>query len=194
MGVVAEGQSLPASLFDGFLGMEDVRRGYHEEEDFYKLLRCDETSTAEQISTEFKVLAREHHPDKVANPDGKEAAEERFVLLKRARDVLLDRETRRQYDQWRTSFRHWISFQDWQKMQGRVHTSIHWGGGGRRLASLEAHGEGGGGGGGKRVGERSEGGVGRGGERGERLCGNLQQFRRSGGGGSHISKFRTYQL
>ena len=119
--------------------MEGFTRDYSEEENFYKLLRCDETSTVEQISAEFKVLAREQHPDKVADPDRKEAAEKRFILLKKARDVLLDKETRRQYDQWRTGFRNWISFHDWQKMQGRVHTSIHWGGGARRVASLEPH-------------------------------------------------------
>ena len=154
----------------------------YSEEDFYKLLRCDETSTAEQISAEFKVLAREHHPDKVADPDMKDGAEKRFVLLKRARDVLLDRETRRQYDQWRRGFRDWISFRDWQKMQGRVHTSIHWGGGARRVASLEPHG-----------GERGSGeGVESGGGR-EQPCDSLRQFR-SGGEGIRVSKFRNYQL
>ena len=164
----------------------------YSEEDFYKLLRCDETSTAEQISAEFKVLAREHHPDKVADPDMKDGAEKRFVLLKRARDVLLDRETRRQYDQWRRGFRDWISFRDWQKMQGRVHTSIHWGGGARRVASLEPHGgeeeREGGGGSGEGV-ERGESGGGR-----EQPCEALRQFRRSGGGGKRVSKFRNYQL
>ena len=174
--------------------MEQVARVYREEEeDFYKLLGCDETSTAEQISTEFKLLAREHHPDKVSDPDKVPAAEQKFVLLKRARDVLVDSETRRQYDQWRAGFKSWISFDAWQRMQGRVHTSIHWGGGGRHTARLES------GGGEKASGEAVRGGGE--GEEGERVKGQplpeaLRQFRSSGGAGlsAHASKFRNYQI
>ena len=33
-------------------------------EDYYKLLGCDRYSTSEQISTEFKIRAKECHPDK----------------------------------------------------------------------------------------------------------------------------------
>ena len=33
-------------------------------EDYYKLLGCDRFSLSEQISTEFKIRAKECHPDK----------------------------------------------------------------------------------------------------------------------------------
>ena len=36
-------------------------------EDFYGLLGCDRNSSNEQISTEFKIRAKECHPDKSAN-------------------------------------------------------------------------------------------------------------------------------
>ena len=50
-------------------------------EDFYQLLGCDRLSTVEQIQTEFKVRARECHPDKQKNIT--ESNPERFqVLLK----------------------------------------------------------------------------------------------------------------
>lgn len=43
-------------------------------EDYYKLLGCDRYATSEQISTEFKIRAKECHPDKSvgrneSNPD-----------------------------------------------------------------------------------------------------------------------------
>ena len=36
-------------------------------EDFYGILGCDRNSIDEQISTEFKIRAKECHPDKSAN-------------------------------------------------------------------------------------------------------------------------------
>ena len=47
----------------------------------------------------------EHHPDKVTD---QEAAEKHFVSLQKARDVLLDMDMRRKYDQWRAGFRIWL--------------------------------------------------------------------------------------
>ena len=68
------------------------------DEDFYKLLGCDETSSVslksthtnnsiiffskpqgEQISTEFKLLAKKYHPDKVSCEEDR--AEGRYYLL-----------------------------------------------------------------------------------------------------------------
>ena len=86
---------------------------------------------------EFKLLVRKHHPDKVTNPDENKMAEKHFVTLQKARDVLLDTDMRRKYDQWRGGFRMWISFDDWLKMQSRVHTSIHWATNTEKMASLE---------------------------------------------------------
>ena len=170
--------------------------------DFYTLLNCDESSSVEQIGTEFKLLARRHHPDKVTDPEEKEAAEKHFVLLKKARDVLLDTEMRHNYDQWRAGYRMWISFDDWLKMQSRVHTSLHWATNTPKMASLETsdsscvsyssstsrseEGDGvvEGGGGEEGKGNRVRGEV----------SSSLQQFRRSKGGGLRGKEFRNYQL
>ena len=57
-------------------------------EDYYKLLGCDRLSSPEQIQTEFKVRAKECHPDKQKNIT--ESNPERFqVLLKVKSDLLL---------------------------------------------------------------------------------------------------------
>ena len=101
----------------------------------------------------------------------------------------------------------WISFDDWLKMQSRVHTSIHWATTTEKMASLEQQRETSdsgcvscGASGGEEEGEVRRGVV-RGGGRekggqtgGRELSSCLQQFRRSGGGGWRGSKFRNYQL
>ena len=57
-------------------------------EDYYKLLGCDRLSSPEQIQTEFKVRAKECHPDKQKNIT--ESNPERFqVLLKVKSDLIL---------------------------------------------------------------------------------------------------------
>ena len=175
-------------------------------EDFYSLLNCDESSSAEQISTEFKLLARKHHPDKVASQEDKEASEKYFIVLKRARDVLLDSDMRHKYDQWRAGFRMWINFEDWMKMQSRLHTSIHWATPTQKMPSLEHR---------ERIDSDSvscgtssnkKGGTTceMGGDEGERklmerqrergVASSLQEFRRSAGKEATVSKFRNYQL
>ena len=188
--------------------MDLPSRSSSTEDDFYALLKCDESSSVEQIATEFKLLARKHHPDKVTDPEEKEAAEKHFVSLQKARDVLLDTDMRRKYDQWRAGFRMWISFDDWLKMQSRIHTSIHWATTTEKMASLEQRREtldsgcvscgtssGGDEEGEVRCGVVGSGGGEEGGQTGGReVSSSLQQFRRSGGGGWRGSKFRNYQL
>ena len=46
-------------------------------EDYYGILGCDKSSSAEQIVSEFKVRAKQLHPDKSDDP----ACEEKFKLL-----------------------------------------------------------------------------------------------------------------
>ena len=48
-------------------------------EEYYKLLGCDRFASSEQISTEFKVRAKECHPDKSVGR--KESNPERFQQL-----------------------------------------------------------------------------------------------------------------
>lgn len=46
------------------------------EPDLYAIIGADETSSVEQIKTEFKQKAKKLHPDKVAGTDDKSAHEE----------------------------------------------------------------------------------------------------------------------
>ncbi|XP_072050824.1 dnaJ homolog subfamily C member 12-like [Amphiura filiformis] len=93
-----------------------------DEDDFYKLLACDELSSTEQINTEFKVKAHNLHPDK--NLDDPKATEE-FAKLQRARDVLTDEKKRNEYDFWRRSGLA-VPYDTWISMKDSMHTSLHW--------------------------------------------------------------------
>lgn len=57
-------------------------------ENYYNLLGCDKNSTNEQISTEFKIRAKECHPDK--STGRKTSNPEEFQKLL-AVSILLDR-------------------------------------------------------------------------------------------------------
>jgi DnaJ family protein C protein 12 len=93
-----------------------------EEEDYYAILGCDEDSTVEQITTEYKVRALQLHPDKNA---GDKEAEQKFQLLKEAKETLCDSEKRSNYDKWRNSGIS-ISYKQWLGMKEHVHQSMHW--------------------------------------------------------------------
>ena len=55
-------------------------------EDFYQVLGCHRLSTTEQIQTEFKIRAKECHPDKQKNIT--ESNPERFQLLLKVRHTI----------------------------------------------------------------------------------------------------------
>ncbi|XP_076278887.1 dnaJ domain-containing protein isoform X2 [Lasioglossum baleicum] len=87
------------------------------EEDYYALLSCDENSTVEQITAEYKLLALQYHPDK---NEGDKEAERKFQQLKHAKEVLCDPEKRSNYDKWRHSGIA-ISYKQWLGMKEHVH-------------------------------------------------------------------------
>ncbi|XP_043792670.1 J domain-containing protein isoform X1 [Apis laboriosa] len=93
-----------------------------EEEDYYALLSCDESSTVEQITAEYKLLALQYHPDK---NEGDKEAERKFQQLKHAKEVLCDPEQRSKYDKWRHSGIA-ISYKQWLGLKDSVHQSMHW--------------------------------------------------------------------
>jgi DnaJ-related protein SCJ1 len=64
--------------------------------DFYKLLGVPHDATDKQIKKAFRTLSVKYHPDK--NPGNKEA-EEMYMDINAAYEVLSDSEKRRQYDQ-----------------------------------------------------------------------------------------------
>ncbi|PVD24366.1 hypothetical protein C0Q70_14847 [Pomacea canaliculata] len=64
------------------------------EEDYYKILNVKRDATDKEIKKAFRNLALKYHPDK--NKD--KAAEEKFVKIAKAYEVLSDKEKRRKYD------------------------------------------------------------------------------------------------
>uniref|UniRef100_A0A671EDG8 DnaJ heat shock protein family (Hsp40) member C12 n=1 Tax=Rhinolophus ferrumequinum TaxID=59479 RepID=A0A671EDG8_RHIFE len=120
-------------------------------EDYYTLLGCDELSSVEQILTEFKLRARECHPDK--HPENSKAdlgvkrecvskvqasfacislnemslprTVETFQKLQQAKDILTNDESRARYDHWRRS-QVSMPFQQWEALSDTVKTSMHW--------------------------------------------------------------------
>jgi molecular chaperone DnaJ len=57
----------------------------------------DKKATAQQIKTKYRALARKFHPDKVQDID-KDKAEQRFMKIAQAYEVLSDEEKRKKYD------------------------------------------------------------------------------------------------
>ncbi|CAG9119281.1 hypothetical protein JYU34_008589 [Plutella xylostella] len=91
-------------------------------DDYYALLGCDENSSVEQITAEYKVLALQHHPDK---NDGDKEAEAKFQKLKEAKETLCDPSKRALYDKWKQSGIA-MSFKQWHGMKDHVQQSMHW--------------------------------------------------------------------
>ncbi|RVE54747.1 hypothetical protein evm_000514 [Chilo suppressalis] len=92
------------------------------DDDFYALLGCDENSSIEQITAEYKILALQHHPDK---NDGDKDAEAKFQKLKEAKETLCDPSKRALYDKWRQSGIA-MGYKQWLGMKEHVQQSMHW--------------------------------------------------------------------
>ena len=60
----------------------------------YKVLGVHRRATAQEIRKAYKAMAREWHPDKNSDP----GAEERFIEITKAYELLSDPERRRNYD------------------------------------------------------------------------------------------------
>jgi DnaJ-class molecular chaperone len=64
--------------------------------DYYQVLGVSKNATEKEIKAAYRKLARKWHPD--ANPNDKEAAEEKFKEIQEAYEVLGDPEKRKKYD------------------------------------------------------------------------------------------------
>jgi molecular chaperone DnaJ len=75
--------------------MTDVQREWFEK-DYYQALGVSQTATPKEITSAYRKLARQFHPD--ANP-GDDAAEERFKEVSAAYEVVGDPDKRARYDE-----------------------------------------------------------------------------------------------
>ena len=66
-------------------------------QDYYELLGCSRTASADDIKKAFRKLAMQHHPDR---NDGDKDAEKKFKELNHAYDILKDPEKRAAYDRY----------------------------------------------------------------------------------------------
>jgi len=66
-------------------------------QDYYELLGCTRTSSADDLKKAYRKLAMQHHPDR---NDGDKDAEKKFKELNHAYDVLKDPEKRAAYDRY----------------------------------------------------------------------------------------------
>ncbi len=66
--------------------------------DYYQILGVAKNASESDLKAAYKKMAREHHPDMVADSD-KKAAEERFKEINEAYQVLSDPQKRQMYDQ-----------------------------------------------------------------------------------------------
>mmetsp|Transcript_20723 Transcript_20723/g.26408 ORF Transcript_20723/g.26408 Transcript_20723/m.26408 type:complete len:540 (-) Transcript_20723:730-2349(-) len=68
-----------------------------ESDDYYALLGLDPEATDSEIRKSYRKLSRELHPDKYSGSD-REEAEQKFIKIQKAYEVLKDEETRMVYD------------------------------------------------------------------------------------------------
>ncbi|XP_075244575.1 uncharacterized protein LOC142338623 [Convolutriloba macropyga] len=73
--------------------------GNSSKKDLYAILGVPKTATDKEIKKAYRKLAIKYHPDKVKPEDAKEA-EEQFILINKAHEILGDKEKRAQYDKY----------------------------------------------------------------------------------------------
>ena len=67
----------------------------HGEINAYKVLGVDLTSSQSEITSKWRALSKEFHPDKVKNPDLKAAAQDKFMEIQQAYEILSKIKARR---------------------------------------------------------------------------------------------------
>ncbi|CAI4225417.1 unnamed protein product [Auanema sp. JU1783] len=88
---------------------------------YYDLLGCDESSSAEQITAEYRSKVRSLHPDKARNVEGHDD----FTRFQAAYSVLNDTKRRKLYDSW-LSCPIQMNFESFEQNSDSIRQSMHW--------------------------------------------------------------------
>lgn len=91
--------------------------------DYYNVLGVSKNATADEIRRAYRKLALRHHPDKTK---GDKAANEKFMEINEANQVLSDPEKRKKYDQFGAD---WKRYEESGSQQGGFDWSKYAGGG-----------------------------------------------------------------
>lgn len=67
--------------------------------DYYKILGVRRNANKKEIMKAYRKLAQQWHPDNFQDDDEKKRAQDKFIDVAAAKDVLTDEEKRRQFDQ-----------------------------------------------------------------------------------------------
>ncbi|KAI8355567.1 hypothetical protein BD560DRAFT_407198 [Blakeslea trispora] len=89
-----------------------------EKDDLYAILNCVDTSSPEQIKTEYKRLALLHHPDKTSSTS------KEFEKIKAAYEIIGDPRNKALYDKWKNSSL-LIPFSEYAQLGTHAQT-VHW--------------------------------------------------------------------
>ncbi|VDD76229.1 unnamed protein product [Mesocestoides corti] len=81
-------------------GLKNVKnlKARGKKRDYYKILGVRRTANEKEIKQAYRELAGKNHPDRYTDEAEKKAAEKRFLDINDARDVLLDKNMRAQFD------------------------------------------------------------------------------------------------
>lgn len=66
------------------------------EQNAYKILDLPQSASQAEITAKWRKLSREFHPDKVKDPDLQHEAQEKFMEIQQAYEILSNSKTRRQ--------------------------------------------------------------------------------------------------
>ena len=66
--------------------------------DYYKVLEVPRSASAKDVKKAYRRLSKEHHPDKVAAPEARPAAEKKMASINEAYEVLKDPELKARFD------------------------------------------------------------------------------------------------
>ncbi|XP_068602346.1 dnaJ homolog subfamily C [Brachionichthys hirsutus] len=81
-------------------GLERAQRllKQSQKKDYYKILGVKRTANKKEILKAYRKLAQQWHPDNFQDPEEKKAAENKFIDIARAKEVLTDPEMRTKFD------------------------------------------------------------------------------------------------